>query len=117
MKIDDYNLTNDAKFLLSSMYKEYLERRQNNTDKSKARLFNNIENIQEIMTEWSHGDVLDTCSELRRKKLINAIQASDTLLNISLTTDAISLLEVSFKDKIDNVLEYATKIKSLIPFI
>lgn len=30
------NLTNDAKYLISSMYKEYLSRRKNNISKKEA---------------------------------------------------------------------------------
>ncbi|MFT8823669.1 hypothetical protein, partial [Liquorilactobacillus satsumensis] len=79
--------------------------------------FGSIENIKKIMPEWSEEDVLDTCFELKRKKMIDGLPGNNSLSFISLTTDAVSLLEVSFKDKVDSVLDYATKIKSLIPFI
>lgn len=117
MKISDLNLTNDAKFLVSSMYKIYIEQRKNKIDKRVARLFGDISDIQKIMSQWSPDDVLDTCFELRDKGLINGTPGNNSLFYISLTTDAIALLEVSFKDKADDVLDYIVKIKSLIPFI
>lgn len=111
-------LTNDAKFLLSSMYKIYIERRKNNVDKKDARLFGNIHTIKnDIMPEWSEADILDTCGELKRKGYINAISGNNSYARIELTTDAIALLEVTFKDKVDTVLDYLSKIKSAIPFI
>lgn len=110
-------LTNDAKFLLSSMYAEYLKRRKAQTSKSQARNFQNIDYIkQSIMPEWSIDDILDTCFELRRYGYIDGLLASDTFYTLHLTTQAIAELEVDFKDRLENVLEFAAKIKSAIPF-
>lgn len=54
MKSDLSYLTNDSKFLLSSMYKIYLERRKSKTDKKDARFWGNInDTINEIMNEWT----------------------------------------------------------------
>ena len=41
------NLTNDAKFLLSSMYAKYLERRKDEISKEEARNFQGIDFIKE----------------------------------------------------------------------
>lgn len=112
------DLTNDAKFLLSSMYKIYIERRKDKVDKKDARFFGNIHSIKnDIMPEWSEADIFDTCGELKRKGYINAVIGSNNYARIALTTDAIAKLEVSFKDKVDSVLDYLSKIKSSIPFI
>lgn len=46
------NLTNDAKFLLSSMYAEYIERRKDGSSKDEATSFGDVQNIkEEIMPE------------------------------------------------------------------
>lgn len=119
MTIDDFNLTNDAKFLLSKMYAQYISARESGKSKSESRLCaDSIPELKEsLMPEWSNDDTLDTCFELRTKHLVDGITADGTIFRITLTTDAIALLEVSFKDKMDTVLDYATKIKGLIPFI
>lgn len=118
MESDLSQLTNDAKFLLSSMYKIYVERRENNQDKRDARLFGNINDVKrDIMPEWSEADVFDTCAELKRKGFINAIAGSNSFARIELTTDAVAQLELTFKDKVDAVLDYLSKIKSSIPFL
>lgn len=117
MKIDELNLTNDAKYLISKMYSEYLEKRKSGKPKSDARSFFDIETVHKLMPEWSADDVLDTCWELKVKGLLNGSSASNSLIYISMTTDAIAILESSFKDKVNEVLEYVTKIKNLIPFI
>ncbi|EDC3594600.1 hypothetical protein DVK09_09715 [Listeria monocytogenes] len=51
-------LTNDAKFLLASMYKEYIVRRKNKVAKIKAMDFWDIEQIHKIiMKDWSLDDI------------------------------------------------------------
>ncbi|UWF32579.1 hypothetical protein [Lactiplantibacillus plantarum] len=62
MEINDYNLTNDAKFLIASMYKEYLDRRMTGIEKRQARSFDSVAEINsKIMPQWNEADVLDTC--------------------------------------------------------
>lgn len=112
------NLTNDAKFLLSSMYKIYVERRKNSELKRNATNFISVENIHEtIMPEWHEEDVKSTCFELKKHGLISGTNASNSIVFIHLTTEAIAIMENQFKDKIDTVLDYANKIKGAIPFI
>lgn len=70
-------LTNDAKFLLSSMYAEYLNRRKEEISKEEARNFQDIDSIKnDIMTEWSEKDILDTCFELKRHSFHLALSAN-----------------------------------------
>ena len=115
-------LTNDAKYLLSSMYAQYLDRRKDKVSKEQARNFQDIDFIKEnIMPEWSKEDVLDTCFELQRHKYISAVAGNDTLFFICLTTEAVAALELKFKEpthkeRIENVLDFAAKIKAAIPF-
>ncbi|EOI53427.1 hypothetical protein [Enterococcus gilvus] len=112
------NLTNDAKFLLSSMYKTYIDRRKSKISKEKAVLFGDVNSIHEnIMPEWEISDVNFTCFELRRKGLISGLLAGNTIFYVSLTTDAIAIMESKFEDDINKVLDFAVKVKSLIPFI
>lgn len=112
------NLTNDAKFLISSMYAKYLERRKEQVPKAKARNFQSIDYIKEhIMPEWSREDVLDTCRELSRHGYVNGRFGNNDFYQIFISTEAIAELEVDFKDKVNTVLEYAAKIKDAIPFL
>ena len=115
-------LTKDAKYLLCSMYAKYLDRIKDNISKIEARNFQNIDFIKEnIMSEWSKEDVLDTCIELQRHKYISATPGNNTLFCIQLTTEAIATLELEFKEptlkeRIESVLDFAAKVKAAIPF-
>lgn len=113
----DY-LTNDAKYLLSTLYKEYILRRKNKITKERAVKFDDIESVHKLyMSEWSFDDVKFTCFELYKHNLIHARPASNSLYYIRLSTEAIAMLEETFADKVDNVLEFLKKIKESIPFL
>lgn len=113
------NLTNDAKFLLSKMYAEYIKRRKDDIPKKKAVHFESDNSIHEkIMSDWSLEDTTFTCEELKNHEYITALYVDGyVFVDIELTTKAISKMESAFKDKADEVLEYAAKIKGLIPFV
>lgn len=125
----DNKLTNDAKFLISSMYAKYIQRRKEQMPKSKARNFHNIDYLKTtIMPEWSTEYILDTCFELRKHGYLEGALADDTfytlytLYTLYITTEAIAELEQFFKAKtpleiINLALDYAAKIKSVIPFL
>lgn len=111
-------LTNDAKYLLSKMYAEYIECRNNGATKFQATNFGDLDSVhKDIMPEWKKEDVKFTIRELANNDFLNATFASFTYYKITINPIAISLMESKFKDKADAVLDYAVKIKSLIPFV
>lgn len=116
MKLDE--LTKDAQYLLSQMYTDYLKSRSKGQSKRDSMDFGSESDIHDnVMPEWSQSDVRETINELSRKGLLNVMYGSNKALRISMSTNAIVLMEHKFNDKVDEVLDYATKIKALIPFI
>ncbi|WP_251844263.1 hypothetical protein [Enterococcus durans] len=110
-------LTNDAKYLLASMYKAYVEKRKTSSLKKDASHFGSVDNLHhDLMSEWPVEDVLSTCYELKKHGLISGTLASGTFFRIFITTEAIAIMESRFKDRVDSILDYASKIKGLIPF-
>jgi len=111
-------LTNDSKFLLSSMYKEYLQIRKSGVDRNTSRKFGNeIDLHNNLMPEWLQADVHDSIAELIKLKYLGSITGDNKFTFIMLNPKAIAELETTFKDKIDTVLDYAAKIKDVIPFV
>ncbi|MCW6661856.1 hypothetical protein NHG28_06400 [Aerococcaceae bacterium NML201209] len=111
-------LTNDAKYLLTALYKEYVSRRTSKVPKERATKFDDVHSIhQNFMPEWSIEDIEFTCFELHKHDLIHAVLASNSLYNIRLSTEAIALLEVTFMDKVDSAFFFMRKIKESIPFL
>ena len=118
MKIGDTMLTNDAKFLMAKIYQNYIEKRKSGATKRDAKFVGDVEEIhQKIMSQWMLDDVLDTCFELKSHNFLSGNPGSNSLFDIMITNEGIAIMETSFRDKANAVLEYATKIKSLIPFI
>ncbi|NLR08697.1 MULTISPECIES: hypothetical protein [Lactobacillaceae] len=116
---DGFNLlTNDAKYLLLNLYKEYIGRRNHGMIKVNARDFGSSDNIQEsLMPEWNQDDVADTILELSRMNFVKTVSASNFVHDARLTTIAIARMEHRYQDKVNNVVEAIAKVKSLIPFI
>ncbi|MBS0955897.1 hypothetical protein [Lactiplantibacillus plantarum] len=113
MKLDE--LTNDAKYLLSQMYKKYLQNRSKGQNKRDSMAFGSEFDIHDnIMPEWSQVDTRETINELSRSNLLDVGFGNDKALYVSLSTSAIVLMEHKFKDNLDAVIDYLTKIKSLI---
>lgn len=111
-------LTNDSKFLLSSMYKEYLQKRKSGVDRNTSRKFGNeIDLHNNLMPEWLQADVHDSIAELITLKYLGSIPGDNKFTFITLNPKAIAELETTFKDKIEAVLDYAAKIKNVIPFV
>lgn len=111
-------ITNDAKFLLGSLYAVYIDRRKEKLPKNKAIYFEDVSSIHSsFMQEWLIEDVTDTCFELKKHGLITGVSASNTLIAINISSEGIAMMENKFKDEAREVLEWAAKIKSLIPFI
>lgn len=116
MDID--NLTNDSKFLLSSLYKRYIVQRKNNIDKQKAIYFNNSDTIKEqIMPERSTSDVFSCIRELSTNGFITCTYLSNKAFDVRLTDKSISAFEHKFKNNLSSLIEFISAIKSLIPFI
>ncbi|WP_125766143.1 hypothetical protein [Levilactobacillus mulengensis] len=115
MQLDE--LTNDAKFLLSVMYKQYISDRKSGHTKREAKFFGSEIRIHDtLMSEWEQDDVHETINELSRNKLLDVIYGNDEAAIVNLSTNAIVLMEHKFQDKVDSILNYATKIKTLITF-
>lgn len=115
--LDD--LTNDSKYLLASMYKIYIENRKQGLSKDVSTDFKDSDYLHdEIMPQWSTDDVIYSCRELKSYNFLTYTQYGErTLILIKMTPKAIAMMESQFKDKVNTVLDYAAKIKSLIPFV
>ncbi len=114
----EIQLTKDSEALICLLYKNYLESRNNGDSRESAKQFGNIPDIQSnFVPNWLEEDVLDCCFELGTAKLISYIPADNTAMYIELTNAGIIYMEGRFENKVNYVLDYINKIKSIItPF-
>ncbi len=114
----EIKLTKDADYLICSLYKSYLDKRSHKMAKVYARELGSSEEIQQkIFPNWSVLDVDDTCRELCAAGLLNCIYSDDTVSYMALTDTGIIYMEERFENKVNTVIDYIAKIKSMIPFI
>lgn len=109
-------LTKDADALICLLYKEYCQKRKNGTDKFHAKMFDGSEEIQKtIAPKWSFEDTDETCSELSRAGLLDCLYGDNVVQHCSLSDEGIIYMENRFKDGLTQVLDYLSKIKSILP--
>ena len=105
-------LTNDAKYLLCTLYKHYKEQRSRQIDKSSAKYIGDCTRIQkDLIPEWLLEDVDETCRELSRAGFVESSYADDMATNVSLSDKAIIYMENRFKNGIKELIEFMLKLK------
>lgn len=113
--MDKIILTNDADYMICSMYDEYIRRIKNGSPKEDAKYFGGAEKIQEtILQEWSIYDISETACQLRTVGFLSIKNGDNILCESALTTDAIVYMENRFKDKANSVLDTLAKLRSII---
>lgn len=113
--MSDILLTNDADFLLCTLYDAYRQRRRNGASIRDARLFGGSETIQqEFAPTWPTDDIDEAAWALARKGLVETSDADDTIWAVILCDDGIAYMEQRFGDKLDKLLDRIAKLRSII---
>ena len=100
-------ITNDAKKLLLSMYKEYQRRRKDGMQRSSSMSFGSGKTVQELLLpDESPEDVDDYLWELSRAGYVVTKNADNTVWHCALTTEAIQKIEKLPADTIKSVAEF-----------
>lgn len=114
----DIELTKDSDYLICKLYESYLEKRSQQVPKYNAKIMGSSQNIQEtVFPKWSCEDVDETCRELDRAGLLQCHYADNSVYTSILSDKGIIYMEHRFKNNINSILEYISKIKDCIPFI
>lgn len=116
--MSENELTKDADYMLCALYKSYLNRRENGINKSNAKTFGSSVDIHDtLMKEWNLEDVEETCKELSRAQYISCSPYNNLSCIITLSDKAIIYMENRFERKVSKIVDYMSKIKSVIPFV
>ena len=104
------HLTKDSKKLLYILYKEYLNRRNNNVPKIRAVNFQSAESVQaNFMPDELLEDVEEYMRELGRNNFLNNSYADDTIYSSNLTDFAICKMEELPRDTFLSVTDFVSK--------
>lgn len=113
----EYNLTKNAKKLISLMYGLYLENRELGKNKSQSKHMGGSAVIKEkLLIDWEIADIDDTCRELSRTGLLKCFFAGPSIYNAWLTDAGIAYLESRFKNGLKDVVEFLSNLGAILPF-
>lgn len=108
------DLTNDQKFVLTSMYKHFLEL-QPGLSPEKANYFSNSNYVQEnLAPQFSKEYVSNICWKLKSKEYISCSEGDNLASNIVLEDKTIIYMENRFKR---NVATISSFLSAIMPFL
>ena len=109
-------LTKDQKHILSVLYKNYLECVKCDTVKLNCNDFKSAKDIHSKYFQKLHFvDVENKLKKLKKSDFLNGIFVSDTIVQLSLSDKTIFYFENEFKSNLKSIVDYISKIASIIP--
>lgn len=108
-------LTNETKFVLQTLYKEYLDRSNNGISKIQAKEFKYAQFVyDELFSEMLYDDFYNSIMELDTQGFLDCTYGNDTATQIFLTNKSIIEMENNFSKDFNKILDSIIKLKSLI---
>ena len=101
----------DGDKLLSIAYKSFLERRKQGFSKSDAAFFEDgYCSSNPYLSKWNEDDIDDTLNQLRKEGMVKC----DIIGNFSITEEGLGYMESRFKDRLDSIIDYISKLTQII---
>ena len=111
----DVKLTKDADALVCLMYKRFLELRDNGISREEAKFFGGYLAVRDaVMPTANPDDVADYCRELDTAELLRVCYGDGKPSFIWFQDDAIVYMEGRFKSGLSDVLDYLSKIRTVL---
>ncbi|MGK0551938.1 hypothetical protein ACSFB8_07600 [Enterococcus faecalis] len=108
-------LTEESKFVLETLYKEYLDKINNGISKSEAKKMNSGQAIHDDFFSYMlYDDLVDSCRELDQQEFLNIMWGSNKPFRVFLTNKAIVEMENKFSNDMKKVLDSILYWKKLL---
>ena len=109
-------LTKDQQYILSVLYKNYLECVKSGAIKLSCNDFKSAENIHSKYFQKLHfEDVENDLKKLKKSGFINGVFADNTIYHVTISDKTIVYFENAFKNNLQSIIDNISKIASLIP--
>lgn len=109
-------ITNDAKKVLYTLYKEYLKRRHDKISKDNAVSFPSASSIHaDYFPKWILADVENCLRELDCCGFLSVQYGDNTVKYFALNDFAITALEAQKKEIFDNVVSFINNFLPILP--
>lgn len=111
----DEKLTNEAKYMLCTLYQEYLARRKRDIPKDDAAVFGGSEQLQEsLFSTWPTHDISSVARDLSSSGFLSTLFGDNELVESALTKNAIIYMENRFKQGAGNLLNAIAELRTII---
>ena len=100
----------DGDKLLCIAYKSFLERRKQGFSKSDAAFEDGYFSSDTYLSKWNEDDIDDTLNQLRKEGMVKC----DIIGNFSITEEGLGYMESRFKDRLDSIIDYISKLTQII---
>lgn len=112
----DFDITYEAKSLLKLLYGIYLGRRNEGKGRIESNLFGSSADIQkEYLPNMKTCDVTDLCFELAHAGCTHYLKGDNLANHISLSYEAFVYCEQEFKRNFQEVADWISSIKGILP--
>lgn len=109
-------LTKDQQYILSVLYKNYLECVKSGVVKLTCNNFESAEDIHSKYFQKLHfEDVENDLKKLKKSGFLNGIFADNTLYHVTISDKTIVYFENEFKNNLKSIIDSISKIASIIP--
>ncbi|MFR0815359.1 MAG: hypothetical protein ACLSIL_13305 [Enterococcus casseliflavus] len=107
-------LTKESEYVLTAMYKEFLDRYNQGVPRDKAKIFGHQDNIFKFVDIFPEQDLTGLLQELKEKSMIIAKPSSNIFYWVAMTTDSIIFMENRVGRNINKIVDWLIKTKQLL---
>ncbi|APD19959.1 hypothetical protein ACB385_001140 [Staphylococcus pseudintermedius] len=109
-------LTKDQQYILSVLYKDYLECVKSGSVKLTCNNFDSAQDIHLKYFQKLHfEDVENDLKKLKKYEFLNGIFADNTIYQVVISDKTIVYFENQFKNNLKSIIDSISKIASVIP--
>lgn len=109
-------LTKDQQYILSVMYKKYLECVKSGSVKLKCNNFNDAESLHKLyFSKFHFEDVENDLKKLKKQGFLHGVYADNTIYHLTMEDKTIVYFENKFKNNMKSLIDNISKIASFIP--
>ncbi|NFZ34415.1 hypothetical protein G0Y71_08415 [Staphylococcus aureus] len=109
-------LTKDQQYILSVLYKDYLECVKLGSVKLTCNNFGSAKDIHTKYFQKLHfEDVKYDLNKLKNSGFLNGVYASNTIYHVTISDKTVVYFENEFKNNLKSIIDGISKIASIIP--
>ncbi|MFI3805455.1 hypothetical protein [Vagococcus fluvialis] len=111
--MSDIKLNKESEYVLTAMYKEFLDRYNQGVPRDKSKIFGHQDNISKLVQEIPQQDIYGLLFELSHLEMITVSPGANIFIFVSISTKGIIYMENKFGKDVVKTVNWLLKAKSL----